>query len=125
MTGEKASRFFRLVVVVLVALAGRASFAFDDIESLQGKVVIYAGKFESLDCPIGGKYDCLSWPDLLLRTRKGPERCFATSRVRCSFSCNGLIAVDQSKVPKLYILDQVGASVTEAAVEPVRCPDLY
>lgn len=113
-----------LVATMLVCVSSWAS-AFDDIESLQGKVVIYAGKFESLDCPIGGKYDCLSWPDLLLRTRKGPERCFATSRVRCSFSCNGLIAVDQSKVPKLYILDQVGASVTEAAVEPVRCPDLY
>lgn len=113
------------VVAVFTAFVHESSLAFDDLENLQGKVIIYAGKFESLDCPIGGKYDCLTWPDLLLRTRKGVERCFATSRVRCSFSCSGLIAVDQSKVPKLYILDQVGASVTEASVEPMRCPDMY
>lgn len=116
--------FGSLLAGALLSVCSQA-YAFDDIENLQGKVIVYAGKFESLDCPIGGKYDCLKWPELLLRTRRGAERCFATSRVQCGFSCSGMIAVDQSKDLKLYVIDRVGSSVTEADIEPVRCPNMY
>lgn len=96
----------------------------DDLVNLQGKLVVYAGEFETVDCPIIGKYDCLTWPTTMLKTRKGPEMCIGSDRhVRCGYKCTGLIAVGDDKVPKLYVFSQMSSDATEVPVERYRCPE--
>lgn len=108
-------RHNRSLLVASLAATCSLSFAFDDIESLQGKLVLYAGELESVDCPISGKYDCSTWPMTMLKTRKGPEICFGSSKyVRCSYKCTGLIAVGDDKVPKAYVFSAMGSDATEA-----------
>ncbi len=55
-----------IVLAVLAACSAlpmaAAAGLLDDTEDLQGKTIAYAGDFEQLTCPIGGKYDCLQWP---------------------------------------------------------------
>lgn len=100
-----------------------AASLLDDLGNLQGKLVVYAGEFETVDCPIGGKYDCTTWPMTMLKTRKGPEICFGTDKyVRCGFKCNGLIAVGESKVPMAYVFAPMSSDATELTVEKYRCP---
>ena len=98
----------------------------DDLDNLQGKLVLYAGELESVDCPISGKYDCSTWPMTMLKTRKGPEICFGSSKyVRCSYTCTGLIAVGDDKVPKAYVFSALGSDATEIPIEKYRCPNQY
>lgn len=101
------------------------AFVFDDLGDLQGKTVVFAGEFEQLDCPIGGKYDCMSWPDTLLRTSGARAMCFTTSRASCRYKCRGLIAVDANKNVAAYIIGQLSGDVTKASVEPIKCPTMY
>lgn len=100
-----------------------AASLLDDLGNLQGKLVVYAGEFETVDCPIGGKYDCLTWPATMLKTRKGPEMCLGSDRhVRCGYKCTGLLAVGDDKVPKAYIFSPMSSDATELPVEKYRCP---
>ncbi len=98
----------------------------DDLGNLQGKVVIYAGEFESITCPISGKFDCATWPTTILKTKRGPELCVGTPKyVSCSFTCRGLIAVGEDKIPKAYVFGAMGSDATEVAIEKYRCPAPY
>lgn len=107
----------------LLLLAPTHASSFDDLATLQGKLIVYAGEFEPVDCPIGGKYDCLTWPTTMLKTRKGPEICLGTDKyVRCSYKCSGLIAVGEDKVPKAYVFSPMSSDPTEITVEKYRCP---
>lgn len=111
--------------VGLIALPCGAG-VLDDLENLQGKVVIYAGELESVDCPIVGKYDCSTWPMTMLKTRKGQEVCFGSYKyVRCGYKCTGLIAVGEDKVPKAYIFSPLSSEATEITLERYRCPPLF
>lgn len=112
----------RLIALTLSSLAVSA-FAFDDLSNLQGKLVVYAGEFETVDCPISGKYDCLTWPTTMLKTRKGPEMCLGSDRyVRCGFKCTGLLAVGEDKVPRAYVFATMSSDATEILVAKYRCP---
>lgn len=94
-----------------------------DLQYLQGKLVIYAGEFETVDCPIRGKYDGLTWPTTMLKTRKGPEMCLGSDRhVRCGYKCTGLIAVGEDKVPKAYVFSPMSSDPTEIPIEKYRSP---
>lgn len=115
-----------LVTGCILGLAAATCSAslLDDLGNLQGKLVVYAGEFETVDCPIGGKYDCLTWPTTMLKTRKGPEMCLGSDRyVRCGFKCTGLLAVGDDKVPKLYVFSQMSSDATQVPVERYRCPE--
>lgn len=95
----------------------------NDLGSLQGKLIVYAGEFETVDCPSSGKYDCTTWPMTMLKTRKGPDICLGADKyVRCGYKCSGLIAVGEDKVPKGYIFAPMSSDATEIQVEKYRCP---
>lgn len=103
-----------------------AASLLDDLGNLQGKLVVYAGEFETVGCPISGKYDCLTWPTTMLKTRKGPEICLGSDKhVRCGYKCTGLIAVGEDKVPKAYVFSPMSSDATEIPVEKYRCPEPF
>lgn len=72
---RRISLLCALVLPTGFALAG----ILDDLPELQDKTVVFAGNFERLECSIHGKYDCLSWPTELFKTRGGRELCFTTN----------------------------------------------
>lgn len=114
-----------VVLASMLAAFSTASGAslFDQIDRLQGKVVIYAGELEEVNCPISSKYDCTTWPTTMLKTRKGQEICLGTDKyVRCGYKCTGLLAVGDDKVPKLYVFSPMSSDATEIPVEKYRCP---
>ena len=99
---------------------------FDDLPDLEGKTVVYAGEFEQLSCPIGGKYDCTTWPIDLLKTKTGRDICIKpNSYVSCSYSCKGLIAVGKDKTPYLYLFERVVGDLKKSGFEVYKCPSDY
>lgn len=113
-------------VAALLALEAPCSFAFmDDMEELQGKTIVYAGEFEEVSCPINGKYNCLTWPTTLLKSKSGREVCVApTGYVRCSYRCKALIAVDERSTRHLFIVDSSG-DMKRTSFEAFQCPSMY
>ena len=109
-----------VVGALLAALAASPVGAQDDIAGLQGSTVVYAGVFEALECPFGRRFDCMTWPSNLLRTKDG-RACFATSAAdSCRGVCQGMLAADKDHHVSLFVLDRGG--VTRGDVRPVRCP---
>lgn len=114
---------FLTAAISLFLFSPTHASSFDDLAALQGKLIVYAGGFESVDCPIGGKYDCTTWPMTMLKTRKGPEMCIGSNTyVRCGYKCAGLLAVGDDKVPKLYVFSPMSSDATEVPIEKYRCP---
>lgn len=110
-----------LVLLPLVCGAG----ILDDLEDLEGKAVVYAGEFERLTCPIGGKYDCLTWPMNLFKTRRGREFCFVASSSSCSYSCKGVIAVGDDKRPYVFFIEGIGGDMKKSSVESYKCLSMF
>ncbi|WP_068858708.1 hypothetical protein [Perlucidibaca aquatica] len=118
----------RNLVFVLLAYASASAYAgiFDELPDLQGKVVAYAGEYEQITCPIGGNYDCLKWPMDLYKTKRGQDICFKPTRyISCSYSCKGLIAIGDDKMPYLYTIENMGGDVKKSGIELYKCPSLY
>lgn len=117
----------KLFTLLLVFTATSYTFAgvFDATDELEGKVVIYAGNVESLDCPIGGKYDCLTWPTNLLKF-KYKDVCFTSDIGACgSIGCKGFIAVGKDKIPYFFTVENIGDDIKKHSVTYYRCPDMY
>ncbi|GCL62592.1 hypothetical protein AQPW35_16730 [Rubrivivax pictus] len=124
-TKMKKTRTLALATLALVPNLTVAGIL-DDLPDLQGKTIVYAGNFDQVPCPIGGKYDCLSWPMDLLKTTRGREICLKpTSYTSCSYSCKGLIAVGDDKIPYLYLLDRIGNDIKKSGFEVYKCLSLY
>jgi hypothetical protein len=105
---------------LLAAFVATPAGAQDDIAALQGSTIVYAGIFEPLDCPFGRRFDCMTWPVNLLRTKDG-RACFATSAAEsCRGVCQGMLAADKEHHVSLFVLDRGG--MTRGDVRPVRCP---
>lgn len=110
------------ICLPLVASAG----ILDDLEELQGKTVVYAGDFERLTCPIGGKYDCLTWPNNLFKTKRGRDLCFAASSYSsCGYSCKGVIAVGDNQTAYVFFIEGIGGDMKKARMESYRCPSMF
>jgi hypothetical protein len=107
-------------VLLGAALFASAALAQDDIAALQGATIVYAGVFEQLDCPFARRFNCLTWPADLLRTKDG-KACFATSAYEsCRGLCQGVLASGRDRSVSVFVLDRGG--VTRGDVRPVRCP---
>lgn len=126
------ARQYRHLVAVLISAAaclaaGSASAGFlDDLPDLQGKTIAYAGGFEQVTCPIGGKYDCLKWPSELYKTTRGREICFVpTSYTSCSYSCKGVIAVDKSNTLEAFFIAGICGDMKKTGIEMYKCPSLF
>ena len=96
----------------------------DDTEDLEGKTIIYAGEFEELSCPISGKYDCLTWPRNLMRTKR-KDICFSTSLYSCRLLCKGFIAVGQDGKPAVYLMESLGNDLKKGTFERYKCPSMF
>lgn len=115
-------RMFFAALACLTSNATALSLA-GDMRMMEGKTITYAGEFEEVICPSGGKYDCLSWPRTLLRMSTR-DRCFQTSYYGCGYSCNGFVVVDkQGNFEAFFLRDLLG--VEQASYRAFRCPDLY
>ena len=111
----------------LLSLGFAQASLLDDTKDLKGKVVVSAGDFEELDCPIGGKYDCNTWPTALLRTPEYSTCIAVDSYVTCSYQCKGLIATDQSQALYFYEFSSGIGSVNlkKHPATVVSCPSMY
>lgn len=108
-----------LVFLALAPLFAQASSL--DLDGLEGKKVVKAGDIEPVDCPIYGKYDCLSWPtDLYVLDDK---ICF-TANINCYSKCDGFIAEGVSGKFSLYILGGFNG-IEEKRMQLIKCPDAY
>ena len=112
------SKALLLILLHSTAFAG----LFDATEDLEGKVVIYAGEVEYLDCPIGGKYDCTSWPTTLLKF-KYKDVCFTSGINSCSsIGCKGFIAAGKDKQSHFYTVESIGNDIKKYSVNYYQCP---
>ena len=119
--GRAVGTPLRATALALAAtLASPAAIAQDDLFALQGSTIVYAGLFEPLECPFGRRFDCMTWPVNLLRTKDG-RACFATSAAEsCRGICQGVLAADKEHQVSLFVLERGG--MTRGDVRPVRCP---
>lgn len=113
-----------LVSALTMGSVVNAASSFDQLPDLQGKVVVYAGEFEKMDCPIGGQYDCLSWPSGLLKTKGSPVLCLNVGEtLSCTFGCRGLVAMGEDRTPFLYLFEQsMSSDLAKHAFQPYTCP---
>ena len=103
--------------MVVLAPAARAQ---DDIAALKGATIVYAGVFETLECPFARRFNCLTWPADLLRT-KDRTVCFATSAAQsCQGLCQGMLASFPDRSVALFVVDRGG--ITRGDVRPAHCP---
>lgn len=112
-----------LTLALLTIASTQALAILDDTEDLKGATVIYAGDFEAATCPIGGKYDCLSWPQNFYR-HGADNFCFSTNSSACGYGCKGLVTVDSIKIPRFFIFERLGG-VKKGSVQPLKCPDRF
>ena len=95
----------------------------DDSDELKGKYIADVGDVEQVSCPIGGKYDCLTFPNDLYRFNYGD--CWQIHGLY-SYSEKVLIAVDKAKKVSFFVLPSgIGGDIKEHSVTPYQCPDLY
>jgi len=108
---------FAALPMVVLAPAAQAQ---DDIAALKGATIVYAGVFETLECPFARRFNCLTWPADLLRT-KDRTVCFATSAAQsCQGLCQGMLASFPDRSVALFVVDRGG--ITRGDVRPAHCP---
>lgn len=115
-------------VAAAIAFAAAPAFpiGFDDLDKMSGKTIVYAGEFEPLDCPLGGKYDCRTWPRTLLRMSGVSDRCFGSDTLACGLGgCKGWVVVDRLGSREAFIIGGIGSRIERATYEPYRCPDPF
>ncbi|HEX7439284.1 MAG TPA: hypothetical protein VF319_04240 [Caldimonas sp.] len=113
----------RLPIAAMALTATFASVAqFDELGDIKGSTIAYAGAFETVYCPIGGKYNCMTWPENLLRTNG--NFCFATSAFNsCTSICQGVLAAGADRRVQVFLFDL--GSVKKGDVRPTWYPDVF
>jgi hypothetical protein len=127
-TNLLSSVFLAIGLVAATASARHLAAAalFDDSRKLKGQVIVDVGELEELRCPIGGKYDCLTWPRNLYRFNHG--QCMVVIGYYGSYSSDtALLAVDQAKTASLSVLPSgIGSrDVKQYSIKLYDCPDMY
>lgn len=112
---------FRFFAVLVATLSSAQVFAFGEMRQLSGSQVVAAGDIQQMTCPIGGKYDCLSWPHDLYELT-GENVCFTTT-ASCGYNCEGFIA-QKNQVLTLYVLGSY-PKISSGSIELVRCPSKF
>ena len=99
--------FYGILLWSLFLPNAHASFL-DDFDDLRGHTVIDAGALKSLDCPIGGQYDCLTWPTYFFQLN---SRCFeAVGGYPSGYSLKALLTVGPNNVPSVFIVSGMMSS---------------
>jgi hypothetical protein len=114
-------RFFNQIVGLWLAVVSSHAFAYGELQSLPGAQILAAGDIQQVTCPIGGKYDCLSWPHNLYELT-GENVCFTTS-ASCGYSCEGFIT-QKNQVQTLYVLGSF-PKLSSASIQLFKCPSKF
>jgi len=122
----KAALFCIQIHLLLAPISSEARL-FDDLEDLEGRSVIYAGDFENVRCPYGGKYDCDKFPRNLLKAKGKSDLCINTTSINgCSLSCKGLIATDRFGKTEVFLFESsLGSDLKKHGFEAYKCPSMY
>ena len=116
-----------IAIVLLFLFLSSSSYAstFDATKDLEGKVVVYAGEVESLECPFMGEYDCSTWPREFLKF-KYKDVCFSSDIGACeSYGCKGFIAIGKDNTPFFFSLEKMGDDIKKFKVKYYKCPDVF
>jgi len=114
-----------LVFAVAAISFGSPSSAgiLDDTDKLKGQYIADVGDLEQIRCPIGGKYDCLTFPHDLYRFNF--TRCFQVMGYY-DFSGKALLAVDAQKRVSMFVMPSgLGRDIKQFDVVAYECPDRY
>jgi hypothetical protein len=114
------------LVVVLLLGANGADAQILLLSQWKGAVVADTGTVSRLSCPIGGKYDCGTWPLNLVEFKGETRICFDTASGYFSYE-DALIVVDTRN--KLYLFVKDGLLSEGFKVYPIsetyKCPEVF
>ena len=116
---------FATIMALISSVSSSAQF--DALSKLDGATILEVGRVENLDCPIGGDYDCLSWPTGLARYRGSIDICFVEYGRYLSYDRAALAINESDQVFFLVKGMSIGREELEF-VEPderYRCPDVF
>jgi hypothetical protein len=114
-------KLLKLIIAMSVVASSSQAFAYGEMQSLPGSQILAAGDIQQVTCPIGGKYDCLSWPHNLYELT-GENVCFTTS-ASCGYSCEGFIT-QKNQVQTLYVLGSF-PKLSSASIQLFKCPSKF
>ncbi|MDY1359575.1 hypothetical protein SOJ01_30900 [Pseudomonas aeruginosa] len=118
---EESVKLMRVWCASLLALVSSGVWAYGEINSLPGSQIVAAGDISQVMCPIGGNYDCLTWPSNLYELSR-ENLCF-TADVMCGVSCEGFIA-QKNGVNTLYILSGF-SKLDSSDIKLYKCPSSF
>jgi hypothetical protein len=110
-----------LATITCISFATNSEAAVGDLESLEGKTIVYTGDFSVVPCPVSGKYDCSEWPLNLIK-KDNAEICFAPASYGCGYSCKGIVTIEANKKLEFYKLDGLFGVENEGAINMFKCP---
>jgi hypothetical protein len=114
-------RYFGKLVLLCAIAVSTQVMAYGEMQSLMGSQVVATGDIQQVTCPIGGKYDCLSWPaDLYEMTSQ--NICF-TASVSCGYSCEGFIA-QKNQINTVYVLGSY-PKLSSSSIQLFKCPNRF
>lgn len=109
----------RWLLPLIVAGLSQTAWGYGEIDRLAGSTIVASGELEQVHCPVGGKYDCLTWPHDLYKFSM-QNICF-TASVSCGFSCEGFIA-QKNQAQTLYVL---GSRLGSSPINLYKCPSMF
>lgn len=119
--------FFRMFSVFLMAfMFSNVALAYNDLEDMKGKVIVSAGKYMPIMCPIGGKYDCSVWPMGFVKSQNYTDNlCFSITSLtaNCSISCEGVVAVGKDNIP--YFFKFSSFDISKSPIRIMDCPSAF
>lgn len=118
--GEDVRVVNKLASLLLMAACSQA-FAYGEMQRLPGSQILAAGDIQQVTCPIGGKYDCMSWPHDLYELT-GENVCFTTN-ASCGYSCEGFIA-QKNQTLTLYVLGSY-PKLSSDSIQMFKCPSKF
>lgn len=106
---------------LIVAGLSQVAWGYGDIDNLAGSTVLASGGLERVTCPIGGNYDCMTWPQDLYKLRL-QNVCFTARIMMCGYSCEGFIA-EKVGVQTLYVIGS--SELDSSTIKLYKCPSMY
>ena len=111
---------FITVLVFLKIVASSSAFACFNWNSLSGYQIIEVNNLIKFDCPIGGDYDCLSWPDSFY---EWGHRCVNLSGFY-GYGEEGIL-MSNGNVTEMVVIDGFGNSPSCYTPTFYNCPSRY
>lgn len=110
-----------LTAILIAAMTAQASASiFDDFGDLKGETVVEAGDLKKLTCPIGGQYNCLTWPSSLFKLNSYCVE--AVGAYVSGYNMRGLLTTNGDNVSLFILEGMVAASFKRYPASLYECP---